>query len=57
MLLFNAYPNMESVAYFVFCLLPLGLITKHTETWDISAVDALLSTVIPGFGAPPAPPV
>eukprot|EP00798_Chlamydomonas_sp_ICE-L_P026411 gene26411-17510_t len=34
-----------------------GLISKHEETWDISAADAFLSTVIPGFGAPPAPPV
>eukprot|EP00878_Enallax_costatus_P003264 GHUV01003467.1.p1 GENE.GHUV01003467.1~~GHUV01003467.1.p1 ORF type:complete len:135 (+),score=28.65 GHUV01003467.1:447-851(+) len=34
-----------------------GLITKHTETWDISALDAFVSTLIPSFGAPPAPPV
>jgi hypothetical protein len=36
-----------------------GLITRHTETWDISAVDAFVSTLFPGlkYGAPPAPPV
>jgi hypothetical protein len=34
-----------------------GKITAHTETWDISALDAFVSTLLPGFGAPPAPPV
>lgn len=34
-----------------------GKITGHTETWDISALDAFVSTLVPGFGAPPAPPV
>lgn len=34
-----------------------GLISKHEETWDISAADAFISTFLPGFGAPPAPPV
>lgn len=34
-----------------------GKITGHTETWDISALDAFVSTLLPGFGAPPAPPV
>lgn len=34
-----------------------GLVTQHTETWDISALDAFVSTLVPGFGAPPAPPV
>lgn len=34
-----------------------GKITAHTETWDISALDAFVSTLVPGFGAPPAPPV
>lgn len=34
-----------------------GLISRHEETWDISATDALVSTFIPSFGAPPAPPV
>jgi hypothetical protein len=36
-----------------------GLITRHDETWDITAVDAFVSTLFPGlnYGAPPAPPV
>jgi hypothetical protein len=34
-----------------------GKITGHTETWDISALDAFVSTLFPSFGAPPAPPV
>ncbi|KAF6258407.1 hypothetical protein COO60DRAFT_1127701 [Scenedesmus sp. NREL 46B-D3] len=36
-----------------------GLITRHDEAWDISAVDAFVSTLFPGlkYGAPPAPPV
>lgn len=34
-----------------------GKIAAHTETWDISALDAFVSTLVPGFGAPPAPPV
>jgi len=34
-----------------------GLIRRHFETWDISAVDAFVSCIFPGFGAPPAPPV
>lgn len=34
-----------------------GRITWHEETWDISALDAFGSTLVPGLGAPPAPPV
>ncbi|KAG2488803.1 hypothetical protein HYH03_012603 [Edaphochlamys debaryana] len=34
-----------------------GRVVRHEETWDISALDAFVSTLIPGFGAPPAPPV
>ncbi|KAI8474812.1 MAG: hypothetical protein J3K34DRAFT_406682, partial [Monoraphidium minutum] len=34
-----------------------GLIKLHEETWDISAADAFISTFLPGYGAPPAPPV
>jgi hypothetical protein len=34
-----------------------GRVTQHTESWDISALDAFVSTLLPGFGAPPAPPV
>jgi len=36
-----------------------GLIVRHDETWDISALDAFVSTLVPGlnFGAAPAPPV
>eukprot|EP00775_Hariotina_reticulata_P010433 gene10433-10591_t len=36
-----------------------GLIVRHDESWDISALDAFVSTLLPGlnFGAPPAPPV
>lgn len=34
-----------------------GLISHHVETWDISVLDAFVSTLLPGFGAPPAPPV
>ena len=32
-------------------------ITRHEETWDISALDAFASVLFPSFGAPPAPPV
>ena len=32
-------------------------IYKHLEEWDTDVVDLLISCVIPGFGAPPAPPV
>jgi len=34
-----------------------GLVRKQTETWDISVIDAFVSTFFPSFGAPPAPPV
>ncbi|KAK9810415.1 hypothetical protein WJX72_010329 [[Myrmecia] bisecta] len=34
-----------------------GLIQSHLEDWDISALDAFVSVLFPGFGAPPAPPV
>ncbi|GLC45237.1 hypothetical protein PLESTB_000721900 [Pleodorina starrii] len=34
-----------------------GKVVRHEETWDISTVDAFVSTFLPGFGAPPAPPV
>ena len=33
-----------------------GLIESHAETWDISAADAFVSTFLPSYGAPPAPP-
>ena len=33
------------------------LVQSHVETWDISAFDAFASAIIPGFGAPPAPPI
>ena len=34
-----------------------GLVEKQIETWDISVLDAFISTFFKGFGAPPAPPV
>jgi len=34
-----------------------GLIKLHQETWDITATDAFVSTFLPSYGAPPAPPV
>ncbi|KAG2433110.1 hypothetical protein HYH02_012813 [Chlamydomonas schloesseri] len=34
-----------------------GRVVRHEETWDISTLDAFVSTFIPSFGAPPAPPV
>jgi hypothetical protein len=34
-----------------------GLVSRHEETWDISAADAFISTFLPSYGAPPAPPV
>jgi hypothetical protein len=36
-----------------------GLIVSHCESWDISVVDAFVSTLLPNLsiGAPPAPPV
>ena len=35
------------------------LVERHVETWDISVLDAFLSTLFPdlGYGAPPAPPI
>jgi len=37
-----------------------GLVAEHREAWDVSVVDAFLSTLLPGlgcqWGAPPAPP-
>ena len=37
----------------------LGLIDKHVEKWDISVVDAFVSTLFPflNYGAPPAEPI
>lgn len=32
-----------------------GLVTRHTESWSISAFDAFVSTMLPNLGAPPAP--
>lgn len=32
-----------------------GLISRHEEAWDITALDAFASTFFPGFGASPAP--
>lgn len=34
-----------------------GLVKEHLESWDISVVDAFVSVVWDGFGAPPAPSV
>jgi Uncharacterized conserved protein (DUF2358) len=36
-----------------------GLIFRHVEAWDITAVDAFISTLLPGlqYGAPPAKPI
>lgn len=34
-----------------------GLVKRHYETWDISAVDCFVSCFFPSFGAPPALPV
>ena len=34
-----------------------GMIDRHIETWDISALDAFISVFIPSFGAPAAPPI
>lgn len=34
-----------------------GLVCSHVETWRISVVDAFLSVVWKGFGAPPAPSI
>lgn len=36
---------------------PDGLISQHTETWDISPVDVFVSLFFPAFGIPPAPEV
>ena len=35
-----------------------GLVERHVEQWDVSVLDAFLSTLLPGlgYGAPPAPP-
>lgn len=33
------------------------VILRAQESWDISIVDAFLSTFFPNFGAPPAPPI
>ena len=41
----------------VYSLGPDGRVVRHEETWDISALDAFASVLLPGFGAPPAPPV
>lgn len=34
-----------------------GLVVRHVETWSVSALDAFVSVIWPGFGEPPAPPV
>ena len=34
-----------------------GLVVRHVETWSVSALDAFVSVLWPGFGAPPAPAV
>lgn len=34
-----------------------GLVVRHDESWSVSALDAFVSVIWPGFGAPPAPPV
>lgn len=34
-----------------------GLVVSHVETWSVSALDAFVSVVWPGFGKLPAPPV
>lgn len=34
-----------------------GRVGRHEERWDISSADAFISTLIPSYGAPPAPPV
>jgi hypothetical protein len=36
-----------------------GLVDKHVESWDISVLDAFISTLFPSlnYGAPPAPPI
>lgn len=34
-----------------------GLIYEHLEDWDISALDAFISILLPSFGAPAAPPI
>eukprot|EP01036_Dinobryon_divergens_P030303 gene30303-39525_t len=36
-----------------------GLVERHVEQWDVSVLDAFLSTLLPGlgYGAPPAPSV
>ena len=31
-------------------------VKEHLETWDISALDAFVSVLLPSFGAAPAPP-
>ncbi|PNH11715.1 hypothetical protein TSOC_001413, partial [Tetrabaena socialis] len=41
----------------VYTISPDRRVVRHEETWDISTVDAFVSTFFPGFGAPPAPPV
>ena len=34
-----------------------GLVYEHAEDWDISALDAFISILLPNFGAAAAPPV
>ena len=34
-----------------------ALIKSHVETWSVTAFDAFVSVMFPGFGQPPAPPV
>jgi hypothetical protein len=53
------YTIYKILQYTILCRYTLddaGRVYLHTEAWDISALDAFLSTVLPGFGAPPAPP-
>mmetsp|Transcript_31111 Transcript_31111/g.44716 ORF Transcript_31111/g.44716 Transcript_31111/m.44716 type:complete len:337 (-) Transcript_31111:54-1064(-) len=42
----------------IYYLDSVGLIERHVEHWDISVMDAFISTLLPGlhFGAPPADP-
>lgn len=34
-----------------------GLVVTHVESWSLSAFEAFVSVLWPGFGQPPAPPV
>lgn len=41
----------------VYTISDAGQVARHEETWDISTLDAFVSTFVPSFGAPPAPHV